>query len=286
MRDQEQNFNNTPAGDEEQISHLLGSLERVETPGDFGFRVKGRIAARRQLGGRRRWLPASAAVAAPLGLALAVGGYFTLTTMYSPGDVRGPQVAEMKPASLPAAVVDSGPAAPLTREVSSVDPGQITDDPIAPVAPSADKITVMVPRSVDPGINAARVRTTSSRRPTMDNTGGGSIDQAGGISVEVPPKSTDANQAPAMNPAAGNTPVPAKSVLSAMGIDATYGSSWTVGSVRAGSSAARSGLKSGDVIEAVNGQPLSGATSFNGKFTGRSLRVRRDGKVINVNIGH
>src|SRR4051812_34489060 len=95
---------------EREISDMLGSLKRVETPGDFGFRVKGRIAGRRPSTGRRSWLPATAAVAAPLGLVLAVGGYFTLTTYYSPSNVQGPQAADLRPAVLPAAETMDMPA--------------------------------------------------------------------------------------------------------------------------------------------------------------------------------
>ena len=38
-----------PAG-EQEISDMLGSLKRFEAPGDFGFKVRARIAGRRPSG--------------------------------------------------------------------------------------------------------------------------------------------------------------------------------------------------------------------------------------------
>jgi S1-C subfamily serine protease len=143
----------------------------------------------------------------------------------------------------------------------------------------------MRPLEIEPATASARVRSTASLRKTNGNSAGISEDQAVGISEEVPLKAVDANRGtlpepPNMN---GNTPVSAKSVLSRIGIEASFsGSAWTVGSVRAGSAAANAGLKAGDVIEAVNGRPLTGTSSFDSKFTGRTLRIRRDGKTISI----
>ena len=99
--------------DEAQISGLLASLKRVEAPGDFGFRVRARIASAKPASGRGSWLPASVAVAAPLGLVLAVGGYFTLTTVYSPATVLPPAVADLRPAELPSQDV-------IAREIAAL----------------------------------------------------------------------------------------------------------------------------------------------------------------------
>jgi S1-C subfamily serine protease len=52
--------------------------------------------------------------------------------------------------------------------------------------------------------------------------------------------------------------------------------------VSGSSVAGRSGIKAGDVIEAVNGQVLGSKTSFGSSFTGQNLRVRRDGKSMQI----
>jgi membrane-associated protease RseP (regulator of RpoE activity) len=209
-----------------------------------------------------------------LGLALAVGGYFVMTTAYSPSTVQAPQVADIKPASLPTQEISS-PAVQAEPTFEAVIPREEVDDRAVP----------MRAREIEPGTASARVRSTASLRKTNGNSAGVSEDQAVGISEEVPPKAVDANRGmlpepPNMN---GNTLVSAKSVLSRIGVEASFsGSAWTVGSVRAGSAAANAGLKAGDVIEAVNGRPLTGTTSFDSKFAGRTLRIRRDGKTISI----
>lgn len=242
----------TPNG-EREISDMLGSLRRVESPGDFGFKVKAGIAERRPSNGRRSWLPASAAVAAPLGLVLAIGGYFTLTTYYSPSNVQAPQTAELLPAALPRSEAQE------QRVVSQLPVTEVPPEPLM-----VSRQPELQPKTAD--LNTAVKRTISARKAPPGNVGG-SFDVTSGISREV------------------NASLSAKDVLSNMGVDANLaGSSWTVGNVRQNTAAARSGLKPGDVIEAVNDKPISGATSFPGKFAGRTVRVRRDGKVIQVNV--
>jgi membrane-associated protease RseP (regulator of RpoE activity) len=245
-----------PAG-EQEISDMLGSLKRVGAPGDFGFKVRARIAGRRPSGARRSWLPASAAVAAPLGLVLAVGGYFTLTTFYSPSNVQGPATAELAPAALPPAEIAERPVL-AGQPVFEVPPDTLLTSASPELEPRMADL-----RTVDP-----TVKKTMSAKKMVPANGGGSLDTTLGIPHEV------------------NVSLSAKDVLSDIGVDANLsGSSWTVGTVRQNSAAARSGLKAGDVIEAVNDKPLSGAASFPGKFVGHSVRVRRDGKVVQIPLG-
>jgi membrane-associated protease RseP (regulator of RpoE activity) len=256
MRNQDQNIPNEQAVNDERISQLLGSLKRVETPRDFGFRVKGRIAARRQMKGRRLWLPASAAVAAPLGLVLAVGGYFALTTVYSPVTVQAPQIAEVIPAALPLTDVVV-PSAPIVARAETSD-NSVNETDDAQYRP-ANHVIVSQPS----------VRRTNSSRVTSIGPGGGSYVEASRESREI------------------NALLGTRDVLAKIGADANLsGASWTVNSVRQNSSAERSGLKAGDVVEAVNDQPLNANTSFNGKFAGKTVRVRRDGKVVQIDLKH
>jgi len=248
--------------DEAQISGLLGSLKRVEAPGDFGFRVRARIASARPSTGRGSWLPASAAVAAPLGLVLAVGGYFTMTTIYSPATVSPPAVADLRPAELPPLdVIDRNFVGESAPDVAALGPG------------TEQSPMVVQPREIDRAIVARpSVKRTGSHLPSSD-PGGGSEVLASGIVNEIPPKGSNNGRNPAD---------PARDVLSTMGAD--VGSGWTLGNVKKGSSAERSGLKAGDVVEAINDKPVSDKTSFNGKFAGKSIRVRRDGKTVRIDL--
>jgi membrane-associated protease RseP (regulator of RpoE activity) len=125
------------------------------------------------------------------------------------------------------------------------------------------------------------VRRTSSHAPSL-NPGGGSKDFTSGIVNEVPQKGPNQNGRNSVDPAGGNGSLPAKDVLSTKGAD--VGSGWTLGNVKKGSSAERSGLKPGDVVEAIDDKPVSDKSSANGKFAGRSVRVRRDGKTVRIDL--
>ena len=258
--------------DEARISGLLGSLKRVEAPGDFGFRVKARIASARPSTGRGSWLPASAAIAAPLGLALAVGGYFTMTTVYSPATVSPPALADIRPAELPPIeVIDRNFVAESEPSVAAIE----TSSEPSPVTqpPEIERAVVIKPS----------VRRTSSHAPSL-NPGGGSMDITSGIGTEIMPKGSNQNGRNSADPTANgvNGSLPAKDVLSSIGAD--VGSGWTVGNVKKGSSAERSGLRAGDVVEGINDKPVSDKTSFNGKFAGKSVQVRRDGKTVRIDL--
>ncbi|MEP6789145.1 MAG: PDZ domain-containing protein, partial [Acidobacteriota bacterium] len=61
-------------------------------------------------------------------------------------------------------------------------------------------------------------------------------------------------------------------------------SSWRAEAISAHSMAERVGVKAGDMIEAINDQPLSEKTVFGNKFDGKSLRIRRDGKSMQIEL--
>ena len=48
--------------------------------------------------------------------------------------------------------------------------------------------------------------------------------------------------------------------------------------------AERSGLKAGDVVEAINDQNLTKRSTFDSKLKGKSLRVSRDGKSMQIEL--
>ena len=67
MRHDENNF--------EEVGELLSTLKRVEPPGDFDMRVRGRIAKGRPRQSRR-WPMAVARIGVPAAVLIALGGYF------------------------------------------------------------------------------------------------------------------------------------------------------------------------------------------------------------------
>ena len=79
--------------------------------------------------------------------------------------------------------------------------------------------------------------------------------------------------------------IPIREVLEMLGVKADFASGgWTVLSTADNSIAARSGVRSDDVIEAFNDRDLTEGTTLKAGFAGKSLRVRRDGKQVTLDL--
>lgn len=249
--------------DDDPVSRLLSDLKRVDAPGDFEFRVRAGIAERRESSVGRSWLPGGLKVAVPTALLLMVGGYVGIGSLYSPASdqaaVAPPHTVEAAPPAETRAVVqepiEAAPAVNTERFVAL----NATPRPIEAV----NRLVAAVPEKSGP------------ERPPANR--GGSYDEAIREGQSISLFNADPNAGP--NP--GKLSV--KSVLGNMGISASLGAAgWVV--ISASGAALRSGVKAGDVIEAVNGQPVGRGTSFNSSFNGSSLRVRRDGKSVQISL--
>ncbi|HEV7700731.1 MAG TPA: hypothetical protein VGO43_10925 [Pyrinomonadaceae bacterium] len=235
--------------DEQRIAELVGSLKRVEAPGDFETRVRARIASADK-GEHGAWTPfLIARIAVPAVLLIAIGGYFGFYALRSNRVDTSTQATAIEEPAVITGTNMTDTAAPLTPTAANP---QATNT-LAQTIPSTDK----------------RPLSVGSKN---SNIGGGSIDQASKGSTAIFPRGLDPN--------AG---VPIASVLEMIGVDAKWdGRSWRVNSVAAGNVGERSGIKAGDVIEAVNDRRVDAKTVFVGSFTSRSLLVRRDGKPIEL----
>lgn len=258
---------------DDQISGLIGSLKRVDAPNDFDFRVKARIAKGRPAERNTSWLPASVRLAIPLVLLITVGGYFALSSYYSPKAIEVPAVAEVKPAVI-SPVVESQPAQPI-----SAPPEQLI----------AERGNIKPAETAINSVTRSNERKTASVTPANDRSGSGSYDEAAREVRTRFPRGIDPNAKPPANSAGFNTNVlvPAKDVLTLIGVNASYdGAGWKVSSVTANSLADRSAVKAGDVIEAIDGQLVKANTSFGNGFSGKSLSVRRGGQSVQIDLKH
>lgn len=270
--------------DEEKISQLLGSLNRIEAPKDFEFRVRARIAAGRPEGIPGYRLPAAIRFAVPLAAVLAVGAYFGISSYYSVDNAAIPAVAEKQTPVLPAAnpdqpinpqvVVPAPPAIEQQNTVASKDERVITKAPDTVVNP---------PKSIVTNTNVVRSTDIKDKAP-----GGGSIDMSGVSKnvITLPPKTVNNNQQNQhLRPANSLPPVSANTVLEMLGINAKFeGNGWRVTGLRSQGMAERSGLKVGDIVEGINNQRMDDKSTYGNQFNGRSLRVIRNGKPMQIEL--
>ncbi len=263
--------------DEEAVSHLLAGLNRVEAPKNFEFKVKARIAQGqpRETTGSR--LFPALRLAVPAALLASLGGYFVLSGVFVPGEST-PIARETRQSVLPAAT-----AAPIQTPAEAIAETVAVQPDNVPAAPT--------PAAVRRNSTVASTRQAfdvrpASRADTPERPGGSVVL---GTRVEEPiyPKGLNPNVTPIEKPDAGaqNKPVKARDFLALLGVEAAAdGMSLKASSVRPKSIGDKSGVKAGDVIEAVNDTPVNASTEFTSPFNGRSITVRREGKSVKLSL--
>ncbi len=266
-------LDNITKSDGGQVGELLAALPRVEAPANFEFGVKAKIAAGAE-GGRTSLFPLLK-IAGSLGIVLIVASlvffYATLPNEIVVAEDPAPSRTEVAASSAetPAPIGTSGPVA--------VDDTIREDDArVSSKARNADPIRER---------NAPRRSRNRSTDPRPD--GNSLVRTLESANVIMPPgfESVDPrNQNRNSNDGAPSS-TSLLDVIGILGIDANYtGGRWKVRSVTANSPAERAGVRANDVLEAVDAQTLSEKTSFRGSFSPKVLRVRRDGKSIDLDL--
>jgi membrane-associated protease RseP (regulator of RpoE activity) len=253
---------------EEKISQLLSAMPRVEAPGDFGFRVKARIAEVRPVNSRPLWLPTALKAAVPLGLALAIGGYVGVTSLYV-NDTPSVGQAVSEPAR--PGLVQSVPAATNPEAIA-----------LPEVAVSTQESTSS---KVSSPVRDVATKKVSTRRPVTPKPA--SDDKASGsyIIAASETKSLLSQGDPVVKPETTIKGTPAGEILTKIGVNALFGEGgWKADSVSPNTAAAKAGVKAGDIIESVDGQDMSDRASVAKPATGKKLKVKRDGKSVEIVI--
>ncbi len=249
---------------EENVAAMLGTLKRVDAPADFDFRVRARIAQGRPAEKRVSWFPAFARVAAPALMLAAVGGYFGYNALYSTGTVNVPVVA------------DAGPVAPAPVVVA-------TSNEIAPAPAATTEVAVRPPVNTEETVAGTPKKDTTTVAKKPETPEGGSVDMALRETNTLSTRPGNVVNTGNSSPVIPTSTLSVREVFSAMGIRASFsGTGWRVSSVSGRAAAA--GLKTGDIIETVNGRSVGANIVFDEKFLGSILRVKRDGASIQISL--
>lgn len=264
------------SADEARVREMLGGLKRVEAPKNFEFSLQARIANTRpeDLGDAGRgW--GFLRYALPLALVLVASAAFVINGLYSVNENSVPVVADGAVTNPPAPVV------PLA--VSSPEEVAINDLP-ADMEPVANSNIEMVKKPGEELVAEGPRRSSNKRIAGTPETGGGSIDRGStgprpffDLNNSTPRRSTGAPETTGQ--------IEVEAILKIAGINAEFSDNgWKVRSVDSNSMSERSGVRAGDLIEAINGQPVTGGTKFSGRFNGRSLRVRRGAQTLEIEL--
>ena len=192
---------------------------------------------------------------------LAFVGYLTLRSLNSAGPASTSALANTQTAApAPAAQVQPQPATPMATQENSPSLATTTKQPQANINSTAPNRAIG--GSIDEALHASNTLPTPNR---------------------MPGKGFDPSQPrPAPNAGLVGGQIPLTMVLQALGVHATWNGDWLVDSVQPNGVGSHAGVRSGDIIEALNGQPVGENTTFKGTFSGRSIRVKRNGAVLDL----
>jgi hypothetical protein len=267
------------SADEEKLREMCLSLKRVDAPGDFDFKLKARIANSKagdfapRSGFALRYAMPALALILVLGILAYTGGFWSSADN---------QIAVEKPAVESAPVAAQNPT-PQTPAVSNFAPAEKKEELAenSPALPSNQSS----PKAPEPEVAGRRPRDPKKEQPkNKKDSGGGSVD----IGVKPPVLRQPNFNANSFDPVSRNiekaVPMPVKEVLSQMGINSSFeNGKWTVKSVTTNSLAEGSDVKAGDIIEAINNQPLA-AGPIDGNVSGKTFTVTRNGEKLVLKI--
>ncbi len=275
------------SAEDEKISRLIGGLKRVEAPKDFDFRLKARIAKGKPANSGSRLLPALRYVL-PLSLAAFVFAFLVLNTVYFVDNQSVPTVAE---ANLPTAFQNKNlPGTEILTAPESVKPADSIEPEKNLIAEVVAPKKVKPKESIISGTQFAAVKSnktspvvTSSQ---SEEKGGGSRDTALSSVESIKPKGLDARNTLENSPVLQNkTPLTTGQILSQLGIETiSENGRRKVKSVTGTSLGDTSGVKVGDIIEAIDGEKISDAPLSSRTIEVRKLTITRGSEKIEISL--
>lgn len=262
--------------DDARVRDLLGSLERVDAPKDFDFKLKARIANGAPKDVQPRVFPILR-YAAPLGLAVIILAVIVFNGLYSFDRNSVPTIA-------------SNSAANPVENLSLPDNSQ----PQFVAASNTEDLKNPAAETFDVNKfsgNSKNELTENLRKPKSasqdEKNGGGSTLKAGTQPKIFLPPGISSNKT-IEAPKDLTSALSVKDVLSLIGVEGNFSDNkWKVEAVRQNSQAERSGVKVNDVIEAIDEKDLSTgtiSTDSKGTFSGKKLTVVRGGERLEIKL--
>lgn len=254
--------------DDQSVADLLGSLPRVEAPANFDARVRSQIAEGRPAS-RTAWLIPSVAAVSLCSIVLAAVAFVYLST-------SDPQLADVaQPENVPVAESESpNPQFAMTREDESANvikqPG-VSETPAPEIVAEKGGSPVRSPKTSDSNEGGGSYRTglAETKAPIVP------------IGMPTPGATPEAN----VRPPGPINKVSAREVLQLIGLNAEFrNDGWHVKKVAENSLAGRSGVRDGDVIEAIDDVKVIGNTTFDSGFNGKNLTILRNGNRETISI--
>lgn len=263
-----------------KLWEMLGGLNRIEAPKDFDFQLKAKIARAKPSDYQQTGFFPALRYILPLSALLVLLSVVALSGLYFVD----------KNTNAPVAVTETpNPVANVNLPVnSSVAPNEVTEEinPLindAPIFESTNTPLKVLPKKPEVAQNDKEggSKDFSNEKPKVisrieKDSGGGSSDKAGTNPEVLTPRGVNPNQKPEtmVTPNVSTT----TDLNGLLGITGIKTESSKVISVEKDSFAERSGVRVGDVIEAVNGKEITGDSLRSEQKNVKTLTVLRNGE--------
>jgi len=255
--------------DDERMSQLLGSLVRVDAPRDFEHRLKARIANARSPRTARRSNPILVFVV-PASLLVLLGMFLYVNDLIVPSDERLKDVVVSDSVTNEAAAAEKSESPKVVHDADGLkeQTAAVAVPPIAEQARTATRPT-------------QTRRSSSAREP---ETGSSIVLSATEPEKPILPPGIDPQRiSPADRPPDFDRQGKPTlfEIFELLGVETDRAvSGVSVRSVRKNGIADRTGIRSGDSIEAIDDRPVNESTTFEDGSTLKTIRILRDGRQI------
>lgn len=269
------------SADEQQISHLIGSLEKVSAPKDFDFRLKARIANavkkdfQPSIWRTLRYLLPLTATAIIAGFVMIQAGLFLPNPVgkdFAVGNSQQPQIVNQPLLPANADIAQTSNSSRIENDSDEKKPELIISES-NPQNALAVKNPVEKKRNVVP-------KVVPEDEPLMSRDSAVRQNKKPIFPVGLNPD----NAPPQLFENNSNT-VSAQEIFKIIGLETeTKAGKIIVKSVKEKSLAEKSNVKAGDVVEAIDEQRLDQET-LSPKFKGgKTITVTRDNKVLEIEL--
>lgn len=271
------------SSEQTRVWQMIDVLPRVDAPVNFDFRVKARIANSKSADFQPRFFPVLRYVM-PLGMIVLFLGLIAFNMNYFSGDKAQQVEVTVPPASIEKEMTASNPSFTNQNILPTV--GNESS-----VASQLNANVVFVKNAQETQIAAVyskKRQQTKTPRKNTEEIDGGSRDIAVSDPLIKLPRGLEPNRKIEMAPNPGNTKsFTAEEILPFLGIEIVLqNENRTVKSIKQNSLAERSGVKVGDVIEAIDGKKISDEPFSGRTIKGKTLTILRGTKKIEIALSN
>lgn len=271
----------TISAGEQKISRLIGGLDKVSAPKDFDFHVKARIAAAKETPVQPTiWQTLRYIL--PLTATVIIAGFVLMQTGLFSSSGEQPLIVENPNRETPA-VTDN--FAPNTQIAETSNSPAVANNAETEKMPESFPVKPNFENEIK-AKNSLKEQNKTQPKPSPEDDSSGSRTLAQRPSnVNISPTEMSGNTATVNKDFNQSVSVSAREILEILGVETEYaGNKLRVKSVKEKSSAEKSGVKKGDLIEAIDGQNLKQGNLPPNFTGGKIVTVLRGEKTLKIEL--